>query len=152
MDFGVKPSHDLDFRALADELGDTRLFLRRRRGAGLHGVLPVFFDRRLHRRAARARGARSLQGWLIEDFGAIGARTYNVVVGLRLLSEVFANLLVVGMIFSVAFPATESASIWSILVVGALALLYSAWGGLGASLRTDVAQMAVFWRSSPRLF
>ena len=93
---------------------------------------------------ARARGARSLQGWLIEDFGAIGARTYNVVVGLRLLSEVFANLLVVGMIFSVAFPATESASIWSILVVGALALLYSAWGGLGASLRTDVAQMAVF--------
>ena len=93
---------------------------------------------------ARARGARSLQGWLIEDFGATGARTYNVVVGLRLLSEVFANLLVVGMIFSVAFPATESASIWSILVVGALALLYSAWGGLGASLRTDVAQMAVF--------
>ena len=58
VDFGLKPSHDLDFRALADELGDTRLFLRRRRGAGLHGVLPVFFDRRLHRRAgAGARGA-----------------------------------------------------------------------------------------------
>ncbi len=89
-------------------------------------------------------GARSVQDWLGTHFGATGHITYNIVVALRLLSEVFANLIVVGMIFSAAFPATDWAGTGAIVVLAAVGLVYSAMGGLRASLRTDVLQMAVF--------
>lgn len=92
----------------------------------------------------RTQGARSVQDWLTDRFGAAGTTAYNVVIALRLLSEVFANLLVVGLIFSAAFPEVASASTTAILVVGILALAYSAWGGLSAALRTDVVQMSLF--------
>ena len=46
----------------------------------------------------RAGGAGSVQSWLGARVGAAGTGTYNVVIGLRLLSEVFANLLVGGLI------------------------------------------------------
>lgn len=92
----------------------------------------------------RAKGARSVQEWLVGEFGAIGTGCYNLVIGLRLLSEVFANLIVVGLIFSAALPEVGFAKEGSILIVGLLALAYSAWGGLSAALRTDVMQMAMF--------
>ncbi|PSL20405.1 sodium:proline symporter [Shimia abyssi] len=92
----------------------------------------------------RADGAMSVQDWLGARFGAVGNTCYNVVIGLRLLSEVFANLLVVGLIFAAALPEFGMAREASILLVGSLALAYSAWGGLSAALRTDVAQMLVF--------
>ncbi|MGH1445638.1 MAG: sodium:proline symporter [Cognatishimia sp.] len=92
----------------------------------------------------RAKGARSVQEWLVGEFGAIGTSCYNLVIGLRLLSEVFANLIVVGLIFSAALPEVGFAKEGSILIVGLLALAYSAWGGLSAALRTDVMQMAMF--------
>ncbi|MDC0737017.1 sodium:proline symporter [Cognatishimia sp. SS12] len=92
----------------------------------------------------RRRGARSVQDWLSEAFGALGTGCYNLVIALRLLSEVFANLIVVGLIFSAALPEVAFAETASILIVGALALGYSAWGGFSAALRTDVAQMLLF--------
>lgn len=89
----------------------------------------------------RASGAGSVQDWLVERFGAIGTGCYNLVIALRLLSEVFANLIVVGLIFDAVLPDSGTVAI---LVVALLGLAYSAWGGLSAALRTDVLQMAVF--------
>lgn len=89
----------------------------------------------------RRQGARSLQDWLGSRFGASGTGAYNVVIALRLLSEVFANLLVVGLIFDAVLAGSGTAAI---LVVAVLGLAYSAWGGLSAALRTDVVQMLVF--------
>ncbi|MBD3677741.1 MAG: sodium:proline symporter [Rhodobacteraceae bacterium] len=92
----------------------------------------------------RARGGRSVQDWLSGEFGRAGTICYNLVIALRLLSEVFANLLVVGLIFGAVLPDVQAAGTASILVVAVLAFAYSAWGGLSASLRTDVVQMVLF--------
>lgn len=92
----------------------------------------------------RQGGARSMQDWLGARFGTAGTTCYNVVIALRLLSEVFANLLVVGLIFSAALPEIAGAKEGSILIVAVLGLAYSAWGGLSAALRTDVVQMLLF--------
>ena len=89
-------------------------------------------------------GAGSVQDWLTARFGAAGVACYNIVIALRLLSEVFANLLVVGLIFAAALPQWAGADTAAILAVAGLGLAYSAWGGLSASLRTDVLQMGVF--------
>ena len=92
----------------------------------------------------RAGGAGSVQDWLGVRFGATGNACYNLVIGLRLLSEVFANLLVVGLIFAAVLPEIGVAREAAIVIVAALGLAYSAWGGLSAALRTDVLQMVVF--------
>lgn len=92
----------------------------------------------------RAKGAGSVQDWLSARFGSVGAGCYNLVVALRLLSEVFANLIVVGLIFVAILPDFAQFHDGAILVVGLLALAYSAWGGLSAALRTDVVQMVLF--------
>jgi Na+/proline symporter len=89
----------------------------------------------------RAGGARSMQDWLAARFGRTGTGCYNLVIALRLLSEVFANLLVVGLIFN---ALSEGSGTSAILIVAAFGLAYSAWGGLSAALRTDVVQMVVF--------
>ena len=41
-------------------------------------------------------GHASIQAFLHERFGHWGTRCYNLVIGVRLISEVFANLLVIG--------------------------------------------------------
>jgi len=92
----------------------------------------------------RARRHGSVQDWLHCSFGPVGGITYNVVIALRLLSEVFANLLVIGLIFSVLMPEADGIKTLSILAVAGLTLVYSAWGGLRASLKTDVLQMILF--------
>ena len=92
----------------------------------------------------RAGGAGSVQDWLSARFGALGTSCYNLVIALRLLSEVFANLIVVGLIFSAVLPEIAWAKELSIVLVALLGLAYSAWGGLSAALRTDVLQMSVF--------
>ena len=89
----------------------------------------------------RRNGATSMQDWLRGQFGAAGTTAYNLVIALRLLSEVFANLLVVGLIFNALLAGSGTTAI---LIVAVLALAYSAWGGLSAALRTDVMQMSVF--------
>ena len=94
--------------------------------------------------ALRARGARSFQSHLSDAFGGTGPVLYNIVICLRLLSEVFANLLVVGMIFAAAFDGSELASKIAMVAMAVTAFGYSAMGGLRASLRTDVFQMIFF--------
>ncbi len=89
----------------------------------------------------RESGAVSVQDWLGTRFGAAGNGCYNLVVALRLLSEVFANLLVVGLIFEAVLAGSGTPAI---VIVAAVGLAYSAWGGLSAALRTDVVQMVVF--------
>ncbi|MFG6516500.1 sodium:proline symporter [Sulfitobacter sp. 1A13496] len=89
----------------------------------------------------RRGGARSVQDWLAGHFGGAGTAAYNLVIGLRLLSEVFANLLVVALIFEAVWPGSGT---FAVLIVAALGFGYSAWGGLSAALRTDVVQMLVF--------
>ena len=89
----------------------------------------------------RQDGAMSVQGWLGVRFGAAGNGCYNLVIALRLLSEVFANLLVVGLIFNAVLAGSGTPAI---LIVAVIGLGYSAWGGLSAALRTDVVQMVVF--------
>ena len=86
-------------------------------------------------------GFGSVQEFLAARFGIAGTSSYNVVVALRLVSEVFANLLVIGLIFggTGSFEYTVA-----ILLVGVVTFGYAAMGGLSASIRTDVFQMLLF--------
>lgn len=89
-------------------------------------------------------GAASLQDFLRDRFGATGVTCYNAVIALRLMSEVFANLLVVGVIFAAAFSDHAHAREIAIAAFALIGMTYSMMGGLRASLRTDVAQMLLF--------
>lgn len=82
-------------------------------------------------------GYETIQEFLFDRFGRLGTISYNILVGVRLLSEVFANLLVIGIIFGVEGSAGYTVSI---IAVAVLTLIYSMMGGLRASLRTDVFQ------------
>ncbi|WP_133736258.1 sodium:proline symporter [Halospina denitrificans] len=84
-------------------------------------------------------GVDNVQGFLSERFGVAGAASYNVLLALRLLTEVFANLLVVGMVFS---TWGDGAGDLAIVAVAGITLVYSMTGGLRASLHTDVWQAA----------
>jgi Na+/proline symporter len=86
-------------------------------------------------------GYASIQDFLRDRFGRWGTGCFNFVIGVRLVSEVFANLLVIGILFGVAGTA-----LYTVAIVGfALVTLgYAMLGGLRASLRTDVFQMTVF--------
>jgi solute:Na+ symporter, SSS family len=86
-------------------------------------------------------GLPSVQTFLYARFGRAGTGCYNFVVGLRLLSEVFANLLVIGLIFGADGSQTY---ILSIVLVGGVTLAYAMLGGLHTSIRTDVFQMVLF--------
>jgi len=85
-------------------------------------------------------GYDSVQQFLFARFGKQGSSAYNIVVAVRLLSEVFANLLVVGIVFGVSGTVPYMVSI---VAVSLLTLGYSMMGGLSASLRTDVLQTII---------
>jgi len=85
-------------------------------------------------------GAANIQTYLHRRFGRLGNTSFNILVSLRLISEVFANLLVVGIVFGVAGSPAYAAAI---LAVSAVTLGYSMSGGLRASLRTDVMQLVI---------
>lgn len=86
-------------------------------------------------------GYDSVQSFLKDRFGYWGSRCYNFVVGVRLVSEVFANLLVIGILFGVAGSQSYTLAVIGLAMV---TLIYSMLGGLHASLRTDFFQMLVF--------
>lgn len=86
-------------------------------------------------------GHDSIQGFLRSRFGRMGVWCFNLLIAVRLLSEVFANLLVIGVIFG---PSGSDAYIAAMVILSLLTLGYSMLGGLRASLRTDVFQMGVF--------
>ena len=86
-------------------------------------------------------GAHSVQTFLSDKFGKPGVACYNFVIGVRLVSEVFANLLVVGILFGAAGGFAYSAAI---IVFALVTLGYAVIGGLRASLNTDAVQMTLF--------
>ncbi|MGE4218319.1 MAG: sodium:proline symporter [Alphaproteobacteria bacterium] len=86
--------------------------------------------------------AASIQEFLNDRFGRTGTACFNIVVGVRLVSEVFANLLVVGLLFG---AAGSTGYIVAVLATAAVILGYAALGGLRASLRTDVLQCAAMF-------
>ena len=79
----------------------------------------------------------NIQTFMREQFGAVGDHCYNLVIVLRLLSEVFSNLLVIGIIFGVTGSWEYTAAM---VIVAVSTFAYSVSGGLRASLRTDVFQ------------
>ena len=85
-------------------------------------------------------GAENVQSFIASRFGRLGTGCFNGLISLRLVSEVFANLLVVGIVFGVAGTGAYTAAI---LAVAGVTLWYSMTGGLRASLRTDVIQMCL---------
>lgn len=86
-------------------------------------------------------GYNSIQAFLYERFGSSGTSCYNFVIALRLLSEVFANILVIGILFG---DSGSQAYTIAIMAFASITLIYSMLGGLHASLRTDVVQMVIF--------
>ena len=86
-------------------------------------------------------GYNSVQDFLSDRFGRAGTSCYNFVIGVRLVSEVFANLLVIGVLFGVA--GTQAFTL-AVIAVALVTLVYSVMGGLHASLKTDLAQMMIF--------
>jgi Na+/proline symporter len=86
-------------------------------------------------------GFHSVQSFLAARFGSWGTGCYNFVIGIRLISEVFANLLVIGILFGAAGSNTYTLTI---LAFAGVTLFYSMLGGLRASLRTDLFQMILF--------
>lgn len=86
-------------------------------------------------------GFSNIQDFLHDRFGSAGTRCYNFVIGIRLVSEVFANLLVIGILFG---EVGSGGYVGIILAFSLFTLLYSAQGGLSASLRTDFFQMVIF--------
>lgn len=86
-------------------------------------------------------GFGSVQSFLAARFGLAGVTCYNVLIAVRLVSEVFANLLVVGLLFGADGSA---AYVVAVVAISIVAFVYSMRGGLHASLRTDVMQMVLF--------
>ena len=86
-------------------------------------------------------GYTSVQSFLHDRFGKTGTHCYNWVIGLRLVSEVFANVLVIGILFG---ASGSQDYMTAVLLFSGVTLLYSMVGGLRASLRTDVVQMVIF--------
>ena len=87
------------------------------------------------------KGYDSIQTFLFDRFGEWGTGCYNLVIGVRLTSEVFANLLVIGILFG---AAGSGSYVLAVVGLALVTLVYSMLGGLHASLRTDLFQMAIF--------
>lgn len=86
-------------------------------------------------------GKENIQSFMQEQFGDIGSHCYNLVVVLRLLSEVFSNLLVIALLLEQVFGINDT--VVHLLAMAAVAMItatYSMFGGLRASIRTDVLQ------------
>ncbi|MGH1439340.1 MAG: hypothetical protein ACRBBR_04435 [Cellvibrionaceae bacterium] len=79
----------------------------------------------------------NIQSFMQSQFGSVGNHCYNLVIALRLLSEVFSNLLVIGLIFGLSGSLGNGLAM---LGIASITFVYSMFGGLRASLRTDVFQ------------
>lgn len=82
-------------------------------------------------------GKTNIQSFMQSQFGSVGNHCYNLVIALRLLSEVFSNLLVIGLIFGLSGSLGNGLAM---LGIASITFVYSMFGGLRASLRTDVFQ------------
>lgn len=98
-------------------------------------------------------GKENIQSFMQEQFGSIGNYCYNSVIVLRLLSEVFSNLLVIVILLKQVF-GIDSTSIHLLSMAGVafITLIYSTFGGLRASIRTDVLQAILVIAALAMLF
>lgn len=94
-------------------------------------------------------GFDNIQGFMSDRFGRTGEHCFNVVIALRLLSEVFSNLLVIGLIFGLS--GTVDFYIAMAATAG-FTFVYSMFGGLRASLKTDVFQAVLVFLALFMLF
>lgn len=94
-------------------------------------------------------GKGNIQSFMQDQFGAIGNHCYNIVIVLRLLSEVFSNLLVIGLIFGLSGTLENGLAM---AAIAGITFIYSMFGGLRASLRTDVFQAVLVILALAMLF
>ncbi len=98
-------------------------------------------------------GKDNIQSFMQEQFGSTGNHCYNSVVVLRLLSEVFSNLLVIVILLKEVFGINDtSIHLLSMAGVACITLAYSTFGGLRASIRTDVLQAVLVIAALAMLF
>lgn len=86
-------------------------------------------------------GYSSIQEFFFVRYGRSGTFCYNALIIIRLISELFANLIVIGLIFGGFGSQTYFIAI---VLLALFVLLYSMKGGLNAALKTDVLQMSLF--------
>ena len=99
-------------------------------------------------------GKGNIQSFMQEQFGRLGNHCFNLVIILRLLSEVFSNLLVMKLIFDQTNFGFEGDwdGILAMVFVAVVTFAYSMSGGLRASLRTDVFQAILVFCALIMLF
>jgi len=98
-------------------------------------------------------GKENIQSFMQEQFGSIGNHCYNSVIILRLLSEVFSNLLVIVILLKQVFGIDSTIiHLLSMTGVACITLIYSTFGGLRASIRTDVLQAILVIAALAMLF
>ena len=83
----------------------------------------------------------SLIEFFNQEYGIIGKFTFSFIITIRLISEIFANLIVIGLIFGQEGGLEYNVSIFLIML---LAFSYSFLGGFRNSIKTDFFQMTIF--------
>ena len=84
---------------------------------------------------------KSLVNFFESEYGFVGKFSFSFIITIRLISEIFANLIVIGLIFGNAGTMEYNLSIFSIMI---LSFSYSFLGGLRNSITTDFIQMIIF--------
>ena len=84
---------------------------------------------------------KSLVEFFEKEYGFSGKFLFSFIITIRLISEIFANLIVIGLIFGSEGSFEYNLSI---LLIMMLAFSYSFLGGLRNSIKTDFFQMIIF--------
>ena len=92
-------------------------------------------------RLRRKFGAKSLVGFLTDNYGIAAAFCFSAAILVRLFNEVWSNTSVVGAYYgsSGSAPFIIAALLFTAITVG-----YCCWGGMRGSLTTDVGQTILF--------
>ena len=86
-------------------------------------------------------GFTSIHQFLEKKFGKGAIVLFSVLIGFRLLNEVWSNTMVIGSYFG---EVNSAPYYWSVLAFTLLTMLYTIKGGLRSSLLTDLIQMVLF--------
>ncbi|MEM8891769.1 MAG: sodium:solute symporter, partial [Bacteroidota bacterium] len=86
-------------------------------------------------------GYASLHDFLESKYGSSAVLIFSILIGIRLLNEVWSNNLVIGSYFG---ESGSSPFYLSIVVFTLLTVAYTLKGGLRSSLLTDLIQMVLF--------
>lgn len=86
-------------------------------------------------------GFQSIHEFLLQKFGRTAIMIFSLLIGIRLMNEVWSNTMVIGSYFG---DSGTSSYFLAIGVFTALTVAYTLKGGLRSSLLTDVIQMVLF--------